>query len=322
MVPPLSKFPILFCGTPEFAVPTLRRLIDSPFCPELVITQPDRPRGRGKKLTGTPVKDVALESGIRVLQPEKFNSDETFEQVVGTGARLAVVVAYSAKIGRRFLEALPEGWLNLHPSLLPAYRGAAPMQWALMRGERETGISTFFLNEAWDAGPICFQERLAIQPQETYGELSGRCAEIGAELVLRSVEAVAAGTAPRIAQDDALATFAPLLKLEDSRVVWSRPAVEIQNQVRGLTPVLGVFCCCNGKRLVLERTQAGPEDSPSEGPAGRVVQADRSGLRVKTGDGLLEILQLRPENRGSLSAREFLNGARLEVGSILEDGRA
>jgi methionyl-tRNA formyltransferase len=293
--------------------------MDSPFRPELVITQPDRPRGRGQRSVFSPVKEVASRSGMRICQPERFNSQETWDLLSEIHPDLAVVVAYSAKIGKRALESVPEGWLNLHPSLLPAYRGAAPLQWALMQGERETGLTTFFLNEAWDAGPVCFQKQVSILPDESYGELASRCAVEGAELVLRSVEAVAHGQAPRIPQDDSRASFAPLIKPEDSLLDWSQAARDIHHRARGLTPLPGLFATWQGKRVQIEKTAlpADPCRVPVEAVPGEVVIAGKPGLRVRTGDEDIEILRIRPENKSSMSGRDFVNGFRLKAGDRL-----
>lgn len=310
---------VLFCGTPDFAVPSLRALLDSPYCPILVVTQPDRPRGRGQRVSPSPVKQAALEAGLPVLQPERFNSEETLARIREARPDLAVVVAYSAKIGKRALEMVPEGWLNLHPSLLPAYRGAAPLQWALIRGETRTGVSTFFLNEAWDAGPICLQEELAIRPEEDYGTLSARAAEVGAALILRSVEAVAEGVAPRGPQDDSRATFAPLLKPEDSRLAWESSASDIHNRARGLSPQPGLFARWGGKLLRVEKTGLLAEQGTGAAP-GQVLRADKGGLVVQTGHGAIELLRVRPESKGSMSGRDFVNGARLKPGDFLENG--
>lgn len=310
---------VVFCGTPEFAVPTLRSLVDSPFRPILVVTQPDRPSGRGQRVAAPPVKQLALEAGVPILQPERLNSEETLEQLREARPDLAVVVAYSAKIGRRALDLAPRGWLNLHPSLLPAYRGAAPLQWALIRGETHTGISTFFLNEAWDAGPVCFQEELAIRPEEDHGALSARAAEMGAALILRSVEAVAEGVAPRVPQDESRATFAPLLKLEDSRLAWESSALNLHNRARGLAPQPGFFARWAGKILRIEQTGLPAERETGAAP-GQVIRADRRGLVVQTGQGAIELLRVRPESKGSMTGRDFVNGARLKPGDFLENG--
>lgn len=305
---------ILFCGTPEFAVPTLERLIDSPFRPVCVVTQPDRRRGRGQKIAPSPVKEVALAAGLPLHQPEKFNDHPTWRLLEEHRPDLAVVVAYAAKIGRRALSSVPKGWINLHPSLLPKYRGAAPMQWALMNGETRTGLTTFFLNEAWDAGPICLQEELAIHPEETYGELSDRCARLGADLILRSLELIAAGTEPRIPQDDSQATFAPLLTREDSLIDWTMPATTLTNRIRGLTPHPGARTETQGAVLRILSADALP-DSGRGLPVGTAAEVGPDGIIVQSGEGMLRINRLQPEGRPPMSVRDFLNGRRLEPGT-------
>ena len=313
----------LFCGTPSFAVPTLRKLIDSPFRPVLVITQPDRPRGRGQKVSPSPVKRVVEGSAIPVYQPEKFNSEETLKRISECGADLAVIVAYSAKIGNEALGAIPQGWLNLHPSFLPAYRGAAPLQWALMSGETETGLTTFFVTEEWDAGYICFQETLPIGPDESYGELAERCAEIGAELVLKSVRAIDSGTAPRIMQDDSRATFAPRIKPDDSVIDWKQPADAIRNRIRGLSPDPGAYSVISDKRLYLREVRVLAHlDPDSTREPGEVVRAGKQGLVVVAGEGFLDLLTVQPESKSVMSGKAFVNGYRIKVGDRFEDKAA
>lgn len=309
----LEPLRVVFCGTPDFAVPTLEAMIASEYRPVLVVTQPDRPRGRGQRLAPTPVKEIAVEAGLPIHQPEKLNSDASLEILESAGAVAAVVVAYSAKIGKRALSLFPKGWLNLHPSLLPAYRGAAPMQWALINGESRTGITTFFLNEEWDAGPICLQRELEIAPDEDYGSLSQRCAVEGAALVLESLRAVDAGTAEKWPQEDSAATFAPLLKPEDSIVDWNSTSTAIHNRVRGLSPRPGAYTEFRGKRVRLVRVCPAEIDSPGGAP-GRIVRADGKGLIVATGLGSLAIERLQPENRSVLSGVDFVNGFRVQIG--------
>ncbi len=313
---------LIFCGTPEFAVPSLERLVESPYKPVLVITQPDRPRGRGQKLKPSPVKQIAEQTGIPLYQPERFNTMETWNLLRDLQPDLAIVVAYSAKIGKTALTIPREGWLNLHPSLLPAYRGAAPLQWAIMEGEPVSGITTFFLNEAWDAGPICHQQAVAISSEECYGDAAPRFARIGADLVLQSVEAIAQGTASHIPQDDSKATFAPLIRPEDTLLDWSWPAIKIHNRVRGLSPEPGLSAQWREKRVRLMKTRlisSQPEVRPGE--PGEVLHADRQGLIVAAGEGALELLMVRPENKSSITGIDFINGARIQVGDCFGNGR-
>lgn len=261
------------------------------------------------------MKRVAEASGIPVYQPERFNTEETLSRISACGADLAIIVAFSAKIGNDALGAFPHGWLNLHPSYLPAYRGAAPMQWALISGETETGLTTFFVTEEWDSGQICFQERLAIGPDDTYGELAERCAEIGAGLILKSVRAIDDGTAPRIDQDDSLATFAPRIKPEDSVIDWEKSAEAIRNRIRGLSPKPGAYSVFSGRRLYIQETRVLQElDEPSQGRPGEVVRAGKQGLVVTTGEGFLDLLSVQPENKSAMSGKAFVNGYRVKAG--------
>jgi methionyl-tRNA formyltransferase len=313
---------LIFCGTPDFAVPSLERLLNSPYRPLLVVTQPDRPRGRGQKLSASPVKQTAEQAGIPLYQPERFNTEETWNLLWDLQPDLAIVVAYSDKIGKTALTIPREGWLNLHPSLLPAYRGAAPLQWAIMEGEPLSGVTTFFLNEAWDAGLICLQQAAAIRSEECYGEAAPRFAQIGADLVLQSVEAIAQGTAPHIPQDDSKASFAPLIRPEDTFLDWSWPAVKIHNRVRGLSPEPGVSAHWREKRVRIMKTRlvVPPGEEEPQAP-GEILHADRHGLIVAAGEGALELLMVRPENKGSITGIDFINGARIKVGDCFENGR-
>lgn len=313
---------LIFCGTPEFAVPSLQRLLESPFKPVLVVTQPDRPRGRGQKLAASPIKQVAEQAGIPLYQPERFNTEETWTLLKEVQPDLAIVVAYSAKIGKTALAIPREGWLNLHPSLLPAYRGAAPLQWAIMEGEPLSGVSTFFLNEAWDAGPVCLQQAVAIHSEECYGEAAPRFAQVGADLVVRSVEAIAQGIAPHIPQDDSKATFAPLIHGSDTLLEWSWPAHKIHNRVRGLSPEPGLSATWREKRVRIMKTRLVPSQ-PGETPGapGEVSCASRQGLMVWTGEGALELLMVRPESKGTIPGVDYINGARIKVGDCFENGK-
>lgn len=309
---------LIFCGTPEFAVPALETLCQGGYLPALVITQPDRARGRGQKISAPPVKLAALQAGLEVYQPIRFNSEECLDRLRQVQADLAVVVAYSAKIGATALAIPASGWLNLHPSLLPAYRGAAPLQWALLDGLPVTRNTTFFLNERWDAGPVCLQETLPLDTQARYGEIMPLFARRGADLLLRSVRLIEQGCAPRIPQDDSQATFAPLLRAEDSFLDWSQSALRIHNRIRALYPEPGVFACLKGKRIRIQQTRL--HSAAASGLPGEVIQCDKQGLVIQTGEGGLEILELRPENRGSMKALDFINGARLRPGDRFENG--
>ncbi len=279
----------------------------------MVVTQPDRPRGRGQKVAPSPVKEEALRAGLPLYQPEKFNSESTWNLIEEVKPDLAVVVAYAAKIGPRALESVPRGWLNLHPSKLPKYRGAAPMQWALMEGEATTGLTTFFLNREWDAVPICLQKEIQILAEEDYGSLSNRCAVEGAELILRSVELIALGQEPRIQQDDHQATFAPLLQKADTEIDWTLPAGVIENRIRGLTPLPGARTAWNAGVLKIQKARAFDQDSPNASP-GQIVAIRSEGIDIQTGQGVLRILNLQPENKKPMEVKEFLNGRSIQVG--------
>ena len=295
---------LVFMGTPDFAVPTLKKLISSRHNVVLVVTGPDKPRGRGRKLRPTPVKVAALEAGVPVFQPEKLREPAVVEHLRSARADLFVVVAFRI-LPEAVIEIPPAGVVNLHASLLPKYRGAAPVQWAILRGEKETGLTTFFIEKGVDTGDIILQRRVAIRPGETAGELHDRLAHLGADLVLETVDLIEAGRAPRIKQTGE-PTRAPKITPEMGRIVWRRPAEEIERQIRAFSPVPGAFSYLNGRRVKLYRAKKAPVSLPPE--PGKIYTENRKRLYVSAADGWLELLELQEEGRKRLSAGEFLRG--------------
>ncbi len=304
---------IVFCGTPEFAVPALRQLIAEPdFTVEAVVTQPDRPRGRGQRVASSPVKDVALDAGLHVYQPEKIKSDSAFEFFQRAAADAVVIIAYGQIIPQRLIEIPRLGWINLHGSLLPKYRGAAPVNWAIANGERQTGITTMQIDAGLDTGPILLQEPIEIRADETAPELAERMAEAGAPLVAESLRKLSRGEITPRAQDHSQATRAPLLKKEDGRLNWNLTAQQIYNRIRGLQPWPGAYTNFRGQLChVWGQPAAGAEATPGPAP-GTLVLAEDDTL-VVCGEGTwlrLEHVQLAGRKR--ITAREFANGARLQ----------
>lgn len=305
--------PIVFFGTPEFACPTLAALIESDQVNVRgVLTQPDRPRGRGLRLSPPPVKTLAQPQDIPVLQPQDLSEPTVLPWLQGASPEAIVVVAYAAKIPPEILHLPPKGCLNLHPSLLPRYRGGAPIQWALMRRETETGNTTMFLSEEWDAGDIIYQEREPIRPEDNYGALSERLARKGALLMLRTVLDVARGVAPRSAQDESQVTWARLIKPKHKVIDWSRPAAEIHGQVRGLSPSPGARTTYRGTLWRILRTEV--LSAPGQGPPGTITDTSFNTIRVSSGDGLLEILELHPAGKRPMSAAAYLRGHEVACG--------
>ena len=304
---------IAFMGTPEFAVASLRALLEAGFRVVAVVTAPDRPAGRGQQLRASAVKEFALSHGLPVLQPTRLKDPEFVQQLQNLGVNLQVVVAF--RMLPREIWSLPEyGTFNLHASLLPDYRGAAPINWALIRGESETGVTTFFIDEEIDTGKIIMQRKVAIGAEETAGELHDRLMELGAGLVVETVQAIEQGPVPTTSQKH-LETDKPAPKLfrEDCRIAWNRPSREIFNLIRGLSPYPAAWTeLVHGTNAtVVKIYDSRLTESPSQGPAGTLVERDRS-LWVNTGDNMLELRILQLEGKKKMPVPVLLNGLHLE----------
>ncbi len=297
-------------GTPDFAVPSLEILIDNGLTPVVVVTAPDKPRGRGQEVLPTPVKSTALRHNIPLLQPESL-SDQTFdEQVRALSPDIIVVVAF--RILPRSIFTIPRlGAFNLHASLLPKYRGAAPINWAIMNGEKETGVTSFLLQEKVDTGNILLSARTPIKPEDDAGSLHDRLSEIGAEIVLHTVRLLEQGKATPRPQDDTQATPAPKIFKDNCKIRWEKPAVSVHNQIRGLSPYPAAFTPHNGKVSKVFRSD--PIEADPTGTPGS-VHVQGAQLFVSTGDALIEILELQQEGRKRMSSGEFLRGYPLQPG--------
>jgi methionyl-tRNA formyltransferase len=306
---------IVFCGTPQFAVPSLRRLVADPdFAVAAVVTQPDRPRGRGQEVSASPVKTVALEAGVQVYQPEKVRSDSALDFFTRMAADAVVIIAYGQIIPARLI-ALPRlGWINLHGSLLPKYRGAAPIAWAIANGETVTGLTSMQIDAGMDTGPMLLRHELEIGPDETAPELATRMAEAGAPLITETLGKLARGEIRPIAQDSSQATYAPLLEKEHGRIDWSLPARQIYNRMRAFTPWPGAYTSFRGQTCQL---WGRPSDSvlASQGEIPGSLLASGDAVYVVCGEGsCLQIEDVQIEGRKRVKAREFTNGARLSLG--------
>jgi methionyl-tRNA formyltransferase len=299
----------LFFGTPEFAVPTLAALADIAQV-VTVVTQPDRPKGRGMKLAPPPVKQLAERLGIPVLQPIKVRTPEFAASLRDLDAEFALVVAYGRILPPAVLSATRLGCLNVHASLLPKLRGAAPIQWAIVRGERETGVCLMQMDEGMDTGPVLARAALTIGEDETTAELSPRLSELGAQLLQRELPRFYAGELSSVAQDHARATLAPLLRKEDGEVDWSQSARAIHDLVRGFAPWPSAATSLDGVRLKLHRTRILDERAQHAVP-GEILSAQRDVIAVACGVGSLALLELQLEGGRRLSAAEFLVGHRI-----------
>jgi methionyl-tRNA formyltransferase len=310
-----SRPRIVFLGTPEFAVPTLKTLLDEGYEILCVVTQPDRPRGRGQKLTPPPVKIFAQERQFKVLQTEKL--DERFlEGLLSLHPDLLVVVAFGQIIPGKVLSAAQWGAINIHASLLPKYRGSAPIQWALINNERETGLTTMFMDEGLDTGPILMQERVPILEGETAGELHNRLASLAPGLLVKTLQGLVSGAVVARKQDEALASYIPKLKKEQGLIDWSWPAERICGLIRGLDPWPGAFTYCEGKILKLYKCLVSEEGETSSTP-GRVRGLTEKGLKIETGKGAIIVEEAQVPGKKRLPFREFMKGSKLQPATIL-----
>jgi methionyl-tRNA formyltransferase len=310
---------IVFCGTPEFGVPTLRRLLASPeFTVEAVVTQPDRPRGRGQKVSASAVKEVAAEGGTRIYQPESVKADAAYDFFSQINPDVVVIIAYGQIIPRRLLQIPRLGWVNLHASLLPKYRGAAPIAWSIANGEAKTGLTTMQVDPGLDTGPILMQREIEIGRDETAPELAGRMAELGAPLVLESLIKMERGGIQPIPQDSSQASYAPLLTKEHGHIHWTQTAGEIYNRIRGLAPWPGAFSTLRG-RLCHIWGRPGSGAAAAGQDAGSIIVNDAA-IDVVCGENtLLRLDAVQMEGRKRISAQEFAHGARLRSGERFGD---
>jgi methionyl-tRNA formyltransferase len=301
---------VIFFGTPDFAVPSLKALMDAGEEIVAVVTQPDRVKGRGHKLSAPPVKEVALAEHIPVLQPAGIRSSEFFDDLAALGSDVIAVVAYGKIIPPAILNLPPLGCINVHGSLLPKYRGAAPIQRAIISGERKTGVTTMLMDEGLDTGDILLQEETEISDDDDAYTLGVRLSVMGASLLVRTIKDLRDRLIRPIPQEGE-ASFAPPLRKEDGRIDWSQPAKRIFDLVRGSFPWPGAYTSLNGERIAIIRAGAIPLDSACS--AGRIEKADQE-LQVCTGSGLLAVMEVKPEGRKAMPAGAFVNGRRLQKG--------
>lgn len=303
-------------GTPDFGIPSLEKLIKSKHEIVGVVTGPDKPRGRGLHLSESPVKKFSKEHNLRILTPENLKSDDFFDSLKELTFDLSVVVAFRI-LPERIFSLPPMGTINLHASLLPKYRGAAPINWAIINGETKTGLSTFFIQKKVDTGNLILQKEIEIFPEETFGELHDRMAKLGAVLLLQTVDLIEKGEAKPINQDDAQATPAPKITPEHCRIDWSKEAVQIRNQIRGLSPIPAAFTWYKGKILKIYKATVLGESPFNEG-FGEVMESHKKEeIWVKTQKGILNLLEVQPEGKRKMSVGEFIRGYRITAGEKL-----
>ena len=307
---------VVFMGTPAFAVPSLEALTNSDHEVGGVVTRPDRPKGRGQAVVPCPVKELALAKGLPVSQPANMKSPEFLQQLSDWRPDVIAVTAFGRILPKAILDLPPMGCVNVHGSLLPAYRGAAPIQWALIHGDSETGITTMLMDEGMDTGAVLLQQTVPIEPEETALELGARLAKVGGALLVETLTRLAEqSVVPRV-QDHTRATLAPLLKKEDGGVDWTQSAVEIANRIRGLSPWPGSYTFHHEHRLIIRKgrvdLQGGSDRSDGQRP-GTILAVGPKSFWVETGEGRIEVLEVQPANKKCMSVEQFLQGYSLRV---------
>lgn len=304
---------IIFMGTPDFAVPSLKALIDSEYDVVGVVCQPDRPKGRGKKMSSPPVKVLAEEHSIPVLQPEKIRTEEFFEKLKSFKPDLICVTAYGRIIPKNILELPKYGCLNVHASLLPKYRGAAPINWAIINGEKTTGITTMLMDEGMDTGDILLKKEIHIEEDDTSIELSNKLSIIGAGLLIETIKKVQNDEIKPIKQNDDEATLAPIIKKDVGKTDWGKSAEEIRNLIRGTQPWPGAFTSYNGKNLKIFKATV----DDSTGNPGEIIISDKDRLVIGTGSKSLSIEELQIEGGKRLNISDFLRGNQMKSETVL-----
>ena len=325
---------IVFMGTPDFAQESLKALVEANYEVIGVVTNPDKPKGRGMKMIASPVKEYALEKGIPVYQPVKIRSNEEFiQEVQRLNPDLICVVAYGKILPKELLDIPRFGCVNVHGSLLPKYRGAAPIQWAVLNGDKETGVDTMYMDVGMDTGDIILEEKVKIGEDETTGELWERLKVIGAKLLVETVKQIEQGTAPRRKQPEDF-TLAPMLEKEMAKIDWeNQTALEIKNLVRGLNPIMGAYTFLRGKKIKLWRVRLIAEDElytrfpdlaeysyklKEVVPGTVLFSGDKNGLYIKATEGILEVIEIQGENAKKMNILDFLRGNKIEIGDIFE----
>lgn len=311
---------IVFMGTPEFAVPSLEALLKSDDSVVGIVTQPDRPKGRGQHFSPSPVKLIAQREGIPLLQPTKMKDPSFMADLSAWKPDVIAVAAFGRILPPTILSLPPSGCINVHGSLLPKYRGAGPIQWALINGEAETGITTMLMDEGMDTGAMLLQAPITIGPEDTAGSLSPRLADLGGRLLVETLARLKTSTLTPRPQDQSLATLAPLLKKEDGAIDWTMPAASIANRIRGLTPWPGAYTFLRLDRWTISRALA--LDEATTLAPGQITALVKDAIHVATGNGVLAIRELQPANGRRMPASQYLAGHPLQLGMMLSRSEA
>jgi len=311
-----APFTIIFMGTPDFAVPALQALIQNGYDVPLVVTQPDRPKGRGRKRVAPPVKIKALELDLKVLQPSTLRDKQFSEQIRQLQPDFFVVLAFGHILSENLLQMPRLGTINIHASLLPKYRGPAPIQWAIINGESETGITTMLMDKGVDTGDILLSQKEPIFPEDTAAALHDRLSVCGADLLVKTLQGYASENIKSIPQDHSKATYAPLLKKQDGHIRWQKPADELDTFIRGMTPWPGAFTFHNKNRLKILKAAVITENLTQ--PAGTILKTFPDELCVATTRGVLSILEIQGPSGKRLPIADFLRGYQLPAGTLLK----
>ena len=310
---------IIFMGTPDFSVPTLETLIESRHEVLSVYTQPDKPKGRGKEMQFTPVKECALKYNIPVFQPRRVREAECIEELRKYNADIMVVVAFGQILPKEILEMTPYGCVNVHASLLPKYRGAAPIQWSIIDGEEVTGVTTMQMNEGLDTGDMLLKVEIPIEEKETGGSLHDKLAEAGAKLCVETLEALQNKTVTPVPQGETTTAYAKMLEKQLGNIDWTKSAVEIERLIRGLTPWPSAYTNWNGKVMkIWDAKVVESENDTNEAQPGAIVKVEKDTFDVQTGDGLLKVRELQIPGKKRMDAGAFLRGYQIKEGEILE----
>lgn len=304
-------------GTPDFAVPSLEMLVNEGYDVAAAVTQPDKPKGRGNRMAAPPVKEFALKHGIRVLQPEKIKTPEFIEQIRALKPDLLITAAYGKILSKDLLDVPVHGCINVHGSLLPAYRGAAPINWAVINGESKTGITTMFTDVGLDTGDMLLKKELAIGPDTTVGELHDKMAVLGAEVLKETLLELGRGTLNRIPQEEAVSTYAPMMSKELGLIDWNKTAREIHNLVRGTDPWPGAYTFLGGSRMRVWKTSLVPEAADSSRSNGEILKVEDEGILVKCSDENLLIREVQFDSSKRMSVGDYIRGHQINTGETL-----
>ncbi len=304
-------------GTPDFAVPSLEMLINEGYKVVAVVTQPDKPKGRGNKMAAPPVKEIALKHGVEVLQPSKVKTAEFIEQIRELSPDLLITAAYGKILSKELLEVPKYGCINVHGSLLPAYRGAAPINWVVINGEKKTGITTMFTDVGIDTGDMLLKKELDIGPDMTVGELHDKIAVLGAEVLKDTLIELKKGTLKRIPQEDSQSSYAPMISKELGLIDWSKKALEIHNLVRGTDPWPGAYTFLEGNRMRVWKTMLVEEKTDNNQENGLILSVDDEGVLVKCSEGCILIKELQFDSSKRMAVKDYIRGHHIKTGEKL-----